>query len=274
MSIKSAPKVSVIMGIYNCESTLEESIKSIINQTYKNWELIMCDDCSKDNTFKIAKKYADKYSDKIKLIKNNTNLTLGPTLNKCIELSEGKYIARQDGDDLSILDRLEKQVRFLEENKKIDLVGSSMSVFDENGVYGTRELKERPIGSDMMKGSVFAHATIVIKASVIKYLKGYSQGSNTRQVEDYELWFRFFDAGYQGYNIKEELYKVREDRDAYKRKNMKRRINESKVMINGCRRLKLPKYFYIMAAKPIVAGIIPQKLLIKYHRNKFKVRAE
>ena len=79
MSLKKQPKVSIIMGIYNCEATLKESIESIINQTYTNWELIMCDDCSKDNTFKIAKEYADKYKDKIKLIKNEKNLTLVPT---------------------------------------------------------------------------------------------------------------------------------------------------------------------------------------------------
>ena len=63
------PKVSIIMGIYNCESTLEEAIESIISQTYENWELIMCDDCSSDGTFEVAKKYKDKYPNKIKLIK-------------------------------------------------------------------------------------------------------------------------------------------------------------------------------------------------------------
>ena len=70
MSLEKQPKVSIIMGIYNCELTLKESIESIINQTYTNWELIMCDDCSKDNTYNVAKEYADKYPSKIKLIKN------------------------------------------------------------------------------------------------------------------------------------------------------------------------------------------------------------
>ncbi len=88
------PKVSIIMGIYNCESTLEEAIESIINQTYENWELIMCDDCSSDGTFEVAKKYKDKYPNKIKLIKNEKNITLGPTLNRCMEYVEGKYICK------------------------------------------------------------------------------------------------------------------------------------------------------------------------------------
>ena len=271
MSIKESPKVSIIMGIYNCENTLEESIESIINQTYQNWELIMCDDCSSDNTFNIAKKYETKYLGKIKLIKNEKNITLGPTLNKCIKFANGKYIARQDGDDLSDSQRLEKQVRFLEENKEFDLVGTSMSVFDESGIYGVRKLKEIPEGKDMMKGSVFCHATILIKLEAMKKLNGYSTKDSRKQVEDYDLWFRFFESGYKGYNMQEALYNVREDREAYKRKNMKRRVNEIKVMINGCKTLKLPKSSYIMIAKPMIAGIVPQKLLMKYHKNKFKV---
>lgn len=271
MCLKKQPKVSIIMGIYNCESTLKESIESIINQTYTNWELIMCDDCSKDNTFKIAKYYADKYKDKIKLIKNEKNLTLGPTLNRCIELVEGTYIARQDGDDLSVESRLEKQIEFLEYNDKFDLVSTAMSIFDENGEYGIRKLKAEPEGRDLMKGTVFAHATVVIKTEVIKSLNGYSEELKKKQVEDYDLWFRFFEKGYRGYCLEDVLYNVREDRDAYKRKSIKRRLNEIRVMMEGCRRLKLPFTNYIMIAKPIIAAIIPQRILMQYHRNKFRV---
>ena len=271
MSLEKQPKVSIIMGIYNCESTLKESIESIINQTYNNWELIMCDDCSKDNTFEVAKIYADKYPDKIKLIKNERNLTLGPTLNRCIELVEGKYIARQDGDDLSTNDRLQKQIDFLEKNMKFDLVSSAMNVFDENGIYGVRTLKAEPEEKDLMKGSVFAHATVVMKSEVMKNLNGYSEESWKRQVEDYDLWFRFFEKGYKGFCLDNVLYMVREDRDAYKRKSIKRRANEIRVMVEGCNRLKLPVVNYIMIVKPMIAAIIPQKLLMKYHRNKFKV---
>lgn len=269
MSLEKQPKVSIIMGIYNCESTLRESIESIINQTYTNWELIMCDDCSKDNTFNVAKEYKEKYPNKIKLIKNEKNLTLGPTLNRCIELVEGKYIARQDGDDLSSIDRLQKQVEFIEKNNKWDLVGTGMTSFDDNGNHGMRFTKEIPMPKDLMKGTTFAHATILIKSNVMKDLNGYSEESCTNQVEDYHLWFRFFEKGYRGYNLQESLYYVREDREAYKRKNLKRRLNEIKVMIEGCKRLNLSIISYIMILKPIVASIIPQKLLMEYHRMRF-----
>lgn len=271
MSIKNKPKVSIIMGIYNCESTLVDAIESIINQTYENWELIMCDDCSKDNTYNIAKSYEKKYPSRMKVIKNQKNLTLGPTLNKCLEIATGDYIARQDGDDLSKKDRLEKQINFLESNKEYDLVGTSMISFDENGEYGSRNLKSIPEGKDLMKGSTFAHATIMIKSSVMRLLQGYSIEQYTTQVEDYNLWYRFFQRGYKGYNLDESLYYVRENRDAYKRKSINRRINEIKVMAKGCSDLKLPLKYYLMIGKPVIAMMVPQSLLMKYHRRKFKL---
>lgn len=271
MKLEEPPKVSIIMGIYNCESTLKESIESIVNQTYTNWELIMCDDCSKDNTFNVAKEYKDKYPEKITLIKNDVNLTLGPTLNKCIKLVDGKYIARQDGDDFSVKERIQKQVEFLEENKIYDLVGCGIVSFDDNGNHGIRMLELIPKKKDLMRGATFAHATILIKSKVMKELDGYSEEEYTNQVEDYHLWFRFFEKGYKGYNLQETLYYVREGRDAYKRKNMKRRINEVKVMVEGIRRLRLPTNNYVMLIKPIIAMIIPNNILMKYHKNKFRI---
>ena len=122
-------KVSIIMGVYNCAETLSESIDSIIVQTYSNWELIICDDCSTDNTYEVMLKYSSEYPDKIKIIKNKINLTLGPTLNRCLNYATGDYIARHDGDDLYINNKLEKQVLFLEKNKEYDLVGTAMDIF-------------------------------------------------------------------------------------------------------------------------------------------------
>lgn len=272
MSREMKPKVSIIMGIYNCENTLSDSIESIINQTYENWELIMCDDCSKDNTVVIAEKYVQEYPEKIKLIKNSTNLTLGPSLNRCIKYARGKYIARQDADDISARDRIQAQVDFLESNQDYDLVGTGMISFDASGEHGIRYTKEEPIGNDLLRGTTFAHATILVKAYVMKDLNGYSEELYTKQVEDYQLWFRFFEKGYRGYNLQHLLYYVREDRDAYKRKNLRRRLNEVKVMLEGIGRLKLPIFSYAMVLKPIVAALIPRTVLRSYHKQKFKIR--
>lgn len=261
-------KISILMGLYNCEDTLSESINSIIVQTYSNWELIMCDDCSTDNTYNVAKEYANKYPNKIKLIRNTKNLTLGPTLNKCLEIATGEYIARHDGDDLYKNNKLEKQIKFLHSNKNIDLVGTGMKIFDENGYYGKRVLKESPEGKDLVRGTTFAHATIMARVNVYNELNGYSEEKNRKGVEDYDLWFRFFARGFKGKNINECLYEVREDRAAYKRKNIRRRINEVDTMISGIKLLKLDKKQYLFVFKPILATIIPKKLLMKYHKRK------
>ncbi len=93
MNAGAQPKISVIMGIYNCEETLAESIESILSQSYKNWELIMCDDASTDGTYQIARRYADHYSDRITLIQNKTNQRLAASLNRCLTYATGDYIA-------------------------------------------------------------------------------------------------------------------------------------------------------------------------------------
>ena len=102
-------KISILMGIYNCADTLSRAIDSIVNQTYTNWELILCDDGSVDSTYEIAKQYQNKYPDKIVLLKNEKNIQLAATLNHCLEYATGKYISRMDGDDESTPDRFEKQ---------------------------------------------------------------------------------------------------------------------------------------------------------------------
>ena len=101
------------MGIYNCESTLERAIESIVNQTYGNWELIMCDDGSTDSTYEIAERYRDRFPEKIIILRNDKNMHLANALNKCLQAATGEYIARMDADDESLPERFEKQIMFL-----------------------------------------------------------------------------------------------------------------------------------------------------------------
>ena len=99
------PLVSIIMGAYNCEATIEKCVESILQQTYKNWQFIICDDFSSDNTFDILKKYEDKDS-RIIILHNECNKRLAASLNNCLKVAKGKYIARMDADDESLPQRL------------------------------------------------------------------------------------------------------------------------------------------------------------------------
>ena len=118
-----APKISILMGIYNCAPTLPEAIDSILAQTCTDWELILCDDGSKDDTYAVAERYRQQYPDKIKLLKNPQNLGLNMTLNNCLAVAEGTYIARMDGDDFSVSDRFQKELDFLESHPEYAEIG-------------------------------------------------------------------------------------------------------------------------------------------------------
>ena len=154
------------MGVYNCSKTLKEAINSILEQTYSNWEFIICDDGSIDDTYEIVEGYA-KDDARFILLKNDKNMGLNYTLNRCLEKATGKYVARMDGDDISLPNRFEKQVKFLEENPKYALVSSSMIMFDETGDFGKLKVIKYPTKNDFCNHApFFLHAAVMIRKEV------------------------------------------------------------------------------------------------------------
>lgn len=260
-------KVSIIMGIYNCQETLSEAVDSIINQTFTDWELIMCDDGSSDNTYKIAEEYARKYKN-IHVLKNDKNLGLNKTLNRCLKNCNGKYIARMDGDDISLPTRLEKEYKFLENNASFALVSTQNIYFDENGIFAIGNHKQYPKNKDLIKDNPFNHGTIMIRKKVIQQLGGYSEEQETLRVEDYDLWIRMYSKGYKGYVLNEPLYKFRDDRNAYHRRKFKYRINEAKAKYRALKLLDLPLYLSIYIIKPFAVAILPSFLYRILHKLK------
>lgn len=262
------PKVSVIMGIYNCEKTLPEAIESVIGQTYTNWELIMCDDGSKDNTYAVAEKYRDRYPDKIILLKNEINKRLAATLNRCLTMATGDYIARMDADDTNLPQRFEKEVEFLETHLEITCVGTGCIIFDDKGDHSVRLGKEHPTKMILIHGTPFAHPTIMMRKEAYEALGGYTSSPDTMRAEDVDLWFRFFSKDYQGYVIQEPLYRYRESMQDFKRRSWKAAIGTTKVCLRGYKLLKYPPYVYPYAFKPIVAAMVPKRLMYLYHFKK------
>lgn len=262
------------MGIYNCERTLVMSIESIINQTFKDWELIMCDDGSFDNTFSIAAKYANKH-DNIILVKNDKNMGLIYTLNKCLELVKGEYIARQDGDDISLPTRLEKEVNVLDTNPEYSIISTAMMFFDENGVWGISNPIKEPHKEDFVKGTPFCHAPCMVRKKAFDDVKGYTVDKKLLRVEDYHLWFKMYSKGCRGYNIKEPLYKMLDDKNANRRRKYRYRIYESYVKYLGFRMLDIPYRYYIYILRPLFVGLLPKyiyNMLRKRRDNKYLVR--
>ena len=134
--VRRMPKISVIMGVHNGEKTLPRAIDSILNQTFTDFELIICDDCSTDATIQVIKDYIEK-DNRVILIRNESNSGLAASLNNCINISRGEYIARMDDDDISHVDRFEKQNNFLDGHREYAIVGTCRNTFDKGGIWNT-----------------------------------------------------------------------------------------------------------------------------------------
>jgi len=223
------PKISIIMGIYNCGKMLPAAIDSILNQTYQNWELIMCDDGSSDDTYDVAKKYQDSDS-RIKVIKNEKNMRLAYSLNRCLKVAKGEYVARLDADDSCTERRLETEVTFLENHPEYAVVGSAIYIREGNEIAYVRKYPEYPMKNVVWSSVPFAHPTIMMRKMAYDKLNGYRSAEETMRAEDLDLWFRFKLAGFDGYNIQEPLYIYQESIDDYKKRSLKAGIQTSTVM--------------------------------------------
>lgn len=261
-------KVSIIMGIYNCEKTIEKAINSIINQDYLNWELIMCDDASRDNTYSIAQKYSEMYPKKIILLKNEKNLKLAATLNKCLSKATGEYIARMDSDDLVISDRFSKQVKFLEENLDYSVVGGAAILYDENGEKGVRTPKEIPQKEDLIFNVPHMHPTIMMRKEIYNILEGYRVCEFTERGQDEDMWFRFYSKGFKGYNLQVPVIKYHEGLADYKKRSIKQAKFAVKRKYYGYKLLGVSKGKFIYILKPLIAAMIPDKFMYLYHKRK------
>ena len=183
------PDISVIMSVYNGETYLEEAIESVINQTFGNWELIVINDCSTDQTAEILSRFAEK-DERVKVHPNEVNLRLPTSLNKAISLSEGKYIARMDADDICLPDRFEKQFKFMEENPDVAL-SSCRFLTVKNGVYASGGAGGR-CDSDALRAMLLVmnpilHPGVIAKAEV---MKKFNYDPTHTCTEDLELWTR------------------------------------------------------------------------------------
>lgn len=264
------PKVSVIMGIYNVGDTLQEALDSIFNQTFQDFEIILCDDGSADDTLSIAEKYKNEYPGKIVLLKNKQNMGLNYTLNECLKYVRGKYVARMDGDDICINTRFEKQVEFLDNHPEFSIVSSAMIHFDENGDFRITSGVEYPSKKDFINGNPFCHAPVMIRAEAYKSVGGYTVDKRMLRVEDVNLWFKLYAAGYKGYNIQEPLYKMRDDREATSRRKFKYRVNSTYTRIKGFQSLDMPLRYYPYTLIPIIVGLLPRPIYSYLHRRNIK----
>jgi len=182
------PLVSVILPVYNGGGLLVAGVKSIVNQTYQNWELVIMDDGSTDGGLALVRELNDP---RIRIYSDGVNKGLSRRLNEAVSKTEGKYIARMDADDIAFPDRLEKQVLFLEKNKDIDLVGCRAVVFKDRGeIIGLLPfaLDHRSLTAQVWRNIPLPHPTWMGKASWFK--DNLYADPEVRRSEDQELLLR------------------------------------------------------------------------------------
>ncbi|MEH7239562.1 glycosyltransferase [Bacillus sp. JJ1562] len=275
----SKPSLSVIMSVYNNEEYLEEAVESILNQTFSDFEFIITDDCSVDNSLKIIESYA-AIDDRIIIIKNQQNMGLTKSLNNMINLANAEYIARMDGDDIADLDRFKKQMSVINDKPEIDLIFGDTSLIDEKGSRicdSWRPKKLENILKNLEYHNFIPHPTVIFKKSAVQSLGGYNEEYKLGQ--DKELWVRFKNNGYKFYYINQFLLSYRINPKSVRRKvNVNRYYFLANTCINNKKKKKVFNYIRQVSFKEklilFIKFLIPHKILFikgiwirKFRRN-------
>lgn len=265
---KKTPFVSVIMGTYNGSKTIERAVKSILCQSYTELEIIICDDCSSDCTYDLLE---DKFGNdnRVILCRNDKNSGLSTSLNRCISYSKGELIARMDDDDISHLDRIEKQVNFMLSHDYA-LVSSNINYFDENGIYGCTSIGGERTKEEIYKGFSFAHPTVLMSKKVVEEVDGYSTDKLNLRGQDYDMWCKFYERGYKGFVMNDILLDYCESRESVKRRKFKYRYDMFVKKLMWRKRLHLPFWFSMYAFKDLLAGLVPNNIMLNRRKRKLK----
>jgi len=202
--------VSIIMPTYNCEKYISQSIKSILNQSYTNWELLIADDCSTDNTYSLVNTFRN--NPKVKIVRNKKNIKQVVTRNILLQQAKGELIAFQDADDWSTPDRIEKQVNEFENDKALAICGTFALYYDETGIkplFAKRpSIKDDDIKKNVLQKNQFCGASIMIRKEILEQVGSYREYFSGIGSEDYDLTSRIAER-FKAMNIGEELYCVR-----------------------------------------------------------------
>jgi glycosyltransferase involved in cell wall biosynthesis len=191
------------MPVYNCELYIKEAVDSILNQTFTDFEFLIIDDASSDETVTILKSY---YDPRIKLIEKPLNTGYTNSLNQGLKLAKGEYIARMDGDDISLPERFAKQVAFLNENPEIIMCGTSYSIIGENEVFLLPE-NHQEIKINLLKGNCIVHPSVMLRNNII-VANNIIYDQQMEPAEDYDLWVRLLLIG-ELHNLQECLLSYR-----------------------------------------------------------------
>ena len=195
-------KISVIMSVYNDQDNISNSIKSILGQTYKDFEFLILDDCSTDNTYEEIKKFTT--DPRIKLYKNSKNIGLTKSLNFLIEKSSGKYIFRQDSDDVSLSQRFQEQLNVLEKEIYQACTSRAINMQNNKTIPGLSSWLPKKIS--IKYKNPYIHGTLAIQKSLLNYIGNYDE--DYLYAQDFKLYLDLINKNKKIFEIKKPLYKL------------------------------------------------------------------
>ncbi|AOR24750.1 glycosyltransferase family 2 protein [Clostridium taeniosporum] len=258
------PKISVIMSVYNNEKYLSQSIESILNQTYKNFEFIITNDFSKDNSLKIIKKYSE-LDNRIIIVNNKKNIGLTKSLNNMINICKGEYIARMDSDDIALHNRFEEQINILNKDNTIDIIFSDTILIDENNnklCSSWRPKTVEKILKYLKLNNFIPHPTVIVKGSLLKEYR-YNEEYWTGQ--DKELWIRLNKDNKKFYYLNKSLLLYRINPNSVRNKIQNQYYNLATQYINNNNKLGALRYIKNLKFKEkliiLIKLIVPFKLI-------------
>ena len=167
-------------------------------------------------------------------------------------------------DDCSVESRFEKQVDYLLSHPESMVVGTTMRRFDSNGLHDVVKIPEYPDKNLLKKGVPFCHATIMMRKEAYDAVNGYKESNMTIRSQDYDMWFRFYKCGFEGYNMQEPLYLVREDVNAIKRRTFNNRLNIMRIQFNGFKLINAPWNWYFFPLIQFMKAFVPARLILLY----------
>ncbi len=257
--MKQNPKVTVLMPAYNAEKYIGTAIESILNQTYTDFEFIIVNDCSTDNTLRIINDYAKK-DKRIRVISNKENQKIAKTLNIGLKEAKGEYIARMDADDWSYPDRLEKQVKYMEDKPEVVLLSGNMEICDAN--LKKINTSDNPCSDEQIRKVFLQYNPIVSPAMIWRKkisdkIGGFSPNTMS---EDY-LFFMDMSSKGKVENIKDIVIKYRVlDTSASSTQMRKAQLSTIQVALTGFLKYNYPitiKTRFVMINRFILAFLVP-----------------
>ena len=261
------PKISVLMSVRNGENDLHKSIPSILNQSFKDFEFIICDDGSTDKTLDVLISYQSQ-DNRIVILRNDKSMGLAYSLNLCIKNSKSNILARQDADDYSEPNRLEKQYSFVIDNPQYAIVGTCWYNVFSDGSKVKNPVKELPTAINQVKGGLYMHPSWMMRKDQLAKVDFYTVNRHTLRSQDYHLVMKVLGAGMKLYNMQEYLYDYTMDERTMGRSRNWRRVKDLMwIRWDAYRRNHLPLWCYIYIFKPVLTNILPKSLMFWYYQN-------